>query len=118
MNKSVILRGQHLLTDPRLKSAGLIRDGAVAIVDGLVAAVGPFADIAARYPGMRVLGDGSQLLLPGLVDAHSHGRGLSPAQKGVNNDFLENSLLDWTYMPILPPELTAGIAAWHHLRSG
>ena len=87
-------------------------------MDGLVAAVGPFADIAARYPGMRVLGDGSQLLLPGLVDAHSHGRGLSPAQKGVNNDFLENSLLDWTYMPILPPELTAGIAAWHHLRSG
>jgi len=39
-------------------------------------------------------------------------------QKGSHNDFLENALYDWAYMPILPPELTAGIAASHHLRSG
>ncbi len=65
-----------------------------------------------------MLGDGTQLLLPGLVDAHSHGRGMSPIQKGVFNDFLENCLLDWAYMPLLPPELTAGVCAWRHLRSG
>ena len=118
MGKSVIMRGRHLLTDARLKAAGLIADGAIAIVDGLVAAVGIFSEISARYPDLRVLGDGSQLLLPGLVDAHSHCRGLSPMQKGSHNDFLENALYDWAYMPILPPELTAGIAALHHLRSG
>ena len=118
MGKSVIMRGRHLLTDARLKAAGLIADGAIAIVDGLVAAVGLFSEISARYPDLSVLGDGSQLLLPGLVDAHSHGRGLSPMQKGSHNDFLENALYDWAYMPILPPELTAGLAASHHLRSG
>jgi 5-methylthioadenosine/S-adenosylhomocysteine deaminase len=56
--------------------------------------------------------------MPGLVDAHSHGRGLSPIQKGVRNDFLENALFDWAYMPVLPPELTAALTAWRHLRSG
>jgi hypothetical protein len=46
--------------------------------------------------------------MPGLVDAHSHGRGLSPIQKGVRNDFLENALFDWAYMPILPPRANRG----------
>lgn len=112
------MRGRHVLTDPRRKAAGLIADGAVAIVDGLVAETGPFAELAGRYPRARVLGDGTQLLLPGLIDAHSHGRGLSPIQKGVHNDFLENALLDWAYMPVLPPELTSAVCAWRHLRSG
>ena len=108
MSDMLILRGSHLLTDPRLKARGLIEGGAIAIRDGLVAEVGPFAALAAKHPGAKVLGDGTQLLLPGLVDAHSHGRGMSPIQKGVFNDFLENCLLDWAYMPLLPPELTAG----------
>ncbi len=96
----------------------MIRDGAVAITRGIVAETGAFAALAAKYPGARILGDGTQLLLPGLVDAHSHGRGMSPIQKGVNNDFLENALFDWAYMPVLPPELTAALCAWRHLRSG
>ncbi len=118
MSDTLILRGSHLLTDPRLKSKGLIEGGAVAIRDGLVAETGTFAALSAKYPAAKVLGDGTQLLLPGLVDAHSHGRGMSPIQKGVFNDFLENCLLDWAYMPLLPPELTAGVCAWRHLRSG
>lgn len=118
MTKTLVLRGKHVLTDPRLKEAGLIPDGAVAIEDGLVAATGPFAAIRERYPDATVKGDGTQLLLPGIVDAHSHGRGLSPIQKGVHNDFLENALFDWAYGAALPPELTAGLCAWRHLRSG
>ncbi len=118
MSETLILRGRHMLTDPRLKSAGLVAGGAVAITDGVVADIGPFPEMHARHPGARVLGDGTQLLLPGLVDAHSHGRGLSPIQKGAHNDFLENALFDWTYMPVLPPELTAGVCAWRHLRGG
>lgn len=118
MTETLILRGKHVLTDPRLKSAGLIPDGAVAIEGGLVVATGPFASIQERYPAAAVKGDGTQLVLPGLVDAHSHGRGLSPIQKGVRNDFLENALFDWAAMPALPPELTAGLCAWRHLRGG
>jgi len=118
MAKTIILRGAHAVIDPRLGPPGVIRDGAVAITDGRVAETGPFAAVAPNHRDARVIGDGTQLLLPGLVDAHSHGRGLSPIQKGVQNDFLENALFDWAYMPILPPELTAPLCALRHLRSG
>ena len=118
MIETIIMRGAYAITDPRSGRAGAIPGGAVAITGGLVAETGPFAALAPKYPGARVIGDGSQLLIPGLVDAHSHGRGLSPIQKGVHNDFLENALFDWAYMPILPPELTASLCALRHLRSG
>jgi 5-methylthioadenosine/S-adenosylhomocysteine deaminase len=100
------------------RRAARIHDGAIAIAQGAVAETGGFAALAAKYPDARILGDGTQLVLPGLVDAHSHGRGMSPIQKGVQNDFLENALFDWAYMPVLPPELTAPLCAWRHLRSG
>lgn len=118
MTQTMIMRGKHLLTDPRKKEQGVLRDGAIAIEGGRIAAVGLFADLKMRYPQARVLGNGRQMLMPGLVDAHSHGRGMSPIQKGVNNDFLENALFDWAYMHLLPPELCAGMTAYHHLRSG
>ena len=103
MAETIIMRGAYAITDPRLGAAGVIPGGAVAITGSAVAEIGPFAAIAPKYPGARVLGDGTQLVLPGLVDAHSHGRGLSPIQKGVHNDFLENALFDWAYMPIHHP---------------
>src|ERR1700739_319032 len=111
MTEIIILRGAYAITDPRLGPAGVIPEGAVVLRDGIVAETGPFAAMAPKCPGARLIGDGTQLLLPGLVDAHSHGRGLSPIQKGVCNAFLENALFDWAYMPILPSELTAAICA-------
>jgi 5-methylthioadenosine/S-adenosylhomocysteine deaminase len=112
------MRGRYVVTDAGRKSAGVIPDGAIAIADGTIAAVGGYRDIRSRYPGARVLGDGTQLLMPGLIDAHSHGRGLSPIQKGVPTDYLENALFDWAYMPVLPPELTSALCALRHIRSG
>src|SRR5690349_21518855 len=118
MADKLIMRGKYVLTDPRNKAQGVIRDGAIAIDNGRIASVGAFGEIKARYPSARVLGNGAQLLMPGLVDAHSHGRGMSPIQKGVKNDFLENALFDWAYMHQLPAELCAGMTAYHHIRSG
>ena len=118
MNATLILRGRHVLVDPRRKEKGVLRDGAIAIEGGRIEALGAFAELQKKHPGARVLGNGRQLLMPGLVDAHSHGRGMSPIQKGVQNDFLENALFDWAYMPVLPPELCAGMTAYHHIRSG
>jgi cytosine/adenosine deaminase-related metal-dependent hydrolase len=118
MAEALILRGRHLVTDARQPAGGAIADGAIAIDGGVVAATGTFRDVRARYPSARVLGNGTQLVMPGLIDAHSHGRGLSPIQKGVPTDFLENALFDWAYMPVLPPELTSGLCALRHIRSG
>lgn len=50
----------------------VIRDGAVAIAGGRIEAVGPKGELRAAYPQaeLRVL-DG-QLLMPGLINTHSH----------------------------------------------
>ena len=118
MPESLLLRSKYLLSDPRKKASGILRDAAVLVRDGRIAEVGPYVELKPRHPGARVLGNGRQLLMPGLVDAHSHGRGMSPIQKGVRNDFLENALFDWAYMHLLPAELCAGMTAYHHIRSG
>jgi cytosine/adenosine deaminase-related metal-dependent hydrolase len=118
MSDTLIMRGRHAITDARRKAAGVIDDGAIAIRNGTIAAVGKYRDIRRAHPDARVLGDGTQLLMPGLIDAHSHGRGLSPIQKGVPTDFLENALFDWAYMPVLPPELTSALCALRHIRTG
>ena len=81
MTETIIMRGAYVITDPRLGASGVIQAGAVVIADGTIRETGPFAAIAPKYPGTGVIGDGTQLLMPGLVDAHSHGRGLSPIQK-------------------------------------
>ena len=114
----IVMRGRYVLTDPRRKSKGVLSDGAIAIADGRIESVGAYDELRRRAPDARVLGDGSQMLIPGLVDAHSHGRGMSPIQKGVANDFLENCLFDWAFMHLLPAELCARMTAYHHIRSG
>jgi cytosine/adenosine deaminase-related metal-dependent hydrolase len=114
----LLMRGKYVLTDPRRKVAGVLHDGAIAIAGGRIASVGAYAELRRSAPDARVLGDGTEMLIPGLVDAHSHGRGMSPIQKGVANDFLENCLFDWAFMHLLPAELCAGMTAYHHIRSG
>ena len=115
----LILRSRYALIDARLKTQGLKHNVAVVIDDGVVQAIIPDTpESLAKFPDAKILGNGRQLLMPGLIDAHSHGRGLSPIQKGVRNDFLENALFDWSAMKVLPPELTSAMCAYRHLRSG
>jgi 5-methylthioadenosine/S-adenosylhomocysteine deaminase len=64
-----IVRGRYLLTMGR---AGEVDDGAVAFAGGEVVDVGPFAELAARHPDAEVTGDGLGVVLPGLVNAHTH----------------------------------------------
>jgi 5-methylthioadenosine/S-adenosylhomocysteine deaminase len=49
-----------------------VQDGAIAVVEDLIAAVGPFDEIRMQFPEAAVLGDGTGVLLPGLVNAHTH----------------------------------------------
>jgi len=46
--------------------------GAVAIQEARIAAVGTAAEIIARFPDARVEDFGQSVLLPGLINAHSH----------------------------------------------
>lgn len=59
----------------------IITDGAVAIMNDRIAAVGKTADVAPQFPDAETLDGRGKLVLPGLVDTHIHnaqqlGRGL------------------------------------------
>jgi len=103
--KSLLLRGRYVITDAAKEDCGLLENGGVLIVGERVVETGRFADLAARHPEARVVGNGSQLVMPGLIDAHSHGHGLSRIQAGVFFDYLENMILDWPWRVALPQEL-------------
>ena len=49
-----------------------IDDGAVAVRNGAIEAVGPFGETATGYPDGAVCDLGEVVLLPGLVNAHTH----------------------------------------------
>src|SRR4029453_3786648 len=49
-----------------------LEHGAVAFAGGEVLAAGPFEELAARFPDAEVTGDDHGVVLPGLVNAHTH----------------------------------------------
>ena len=50
----------------------VVRDGAVAVRGSRIEAVGSAAEMAARYPGARRLDATGRIVMPGLIDAHTH----------------------------------------------
>ncbi|MFP5257632.1 MAG: amidohydrolase [Acidobacteriota bacterium] len=50
----------------------VLRDAALAVIDGLIAAVGPRAELAARYVPAETIDLPQGMLLPGLVNTHTH----------------------------------------------
>jgi cytosine/adenosine deaminase-related metal-dependent hydrolase len=89
-----VVRGGHVLT---MGPAGDLTDGAVAFAGGQVLAVGPFAEVAAGHPEAEVVGDEHGVVLPGLVNAHTHlSEGLLC---GMGEDL---SLLEWLAAIITP----------------
>ena len=55
-----------------LADAGAIPDGAVAINDGVIVAVGPTAAVTARFTAHTRLDVAGKVLCPGFVDCHTH----------------------------------------------
>src|SRR5437879_12397484 len=74
----VTLSGPAPRRGPALNDLGIIRDGAVLIRDGVVAAVGPRREVeglVARNRTYRRAGKldlGGRVLMPGFVDTHTH----------------------------------------------
>jgi guanine deaminase len=55
-----------------MDAARHLRQGAVAIEAGKIAAVGEAADLRARYPKARLYDHGDRLISAGFIDAHVH----------------------------------------------
>jgi cytosine/adenosine deaminase-related metal-dependent hydrolase len=79
---SSVIRGLAVITEPAdRRHWQQIDDGAVLQRDGVIAEIGPFAELSARHPDVPVIGTGRQVVLPGFVNGHHH-IGLTPVQHG------------------------------------
>lgn len=73
--------------------------GAVAVDRGLIAAVGPRDEIAAGHDAREVIDMGRSLVMPGLVNSHTHAS--MTAFRGLADDL---TLMDWLSEHIWPVE--------------
>ena len=77
-----IIRARTIFTEPASRRHWhQLEGGAVLQRDGIIAEIGPAAELVAKHPEVPVLGTGRQVLLPGFVNAHHH-VGLTPVQLG------------------------------------
>ncbi|MGR0482957.1 MAG: amidohydrolase family protein [Candidatus Electronema sp. V4] len=49
-----------------------VADGGIAVQVGIIAAVGPFREVQRNWPGAQVIEHPDCVLLPGLINAHTH----------------------------------------------
>ncbi|RQG94907.1 amidohydrolase family protein [Natrarchaeobius chitinivorans] len=101
----------------------IIHDGAVAIEDDTIAAVGPTDEVAGAVDADRVVDASDHLVIPGLINAHTHVtdillRGSCGTDRG---------LYDWLYnvkqpgTSVMTPddhETAAALYCWEAIRSG
>jgi cytosine/adenosine deaminase-related metal-dependent hydrolase len=75
MKADLLLSGGTILTIDATRS--VIEDGAIAIQGDRILAIGPRGYVTRAHPAHRVIDTRHHVLLPGLIDAHSHaGRGV------------------------------------------
>ncbi len=87
---TTLTRGKYVLIRADLGGESVVlTDGAVAQTDGEIVDGGSYADLRIRYPSADVVGNGRQFLMPGMVNAHHHGRGLSGLLLGQPDGGLE-----------------------------
>ncbi len=79
--------------------AEIIENGAIAIQGGRIAAVGPQAEIFAKYRAPNVLDQPNAILAPGLINTHTHAA--MSLFRGIAND---RKLQDWLENFIFPAE--------------
>lgn len=80
--------------------AGAIRDGAVAFAGERILAVGPFTEVRDAWPDAQVVGSDVDIVLPGLVNAHTHlNEGLL---LGLGTGY---RLFEWAERVVYPTEL-------------
>ena len=95
-----------------------ISEGAVAVSGERIEAVGLYSELSKRYPHTKTIGGDRFLLIPGLINGHGHGRGLTDFQRGALDNTLESWLLDTRkYLPVSPYDDIA-LSAVRLLKSG
>ena len=89
-NNSQAKRGQQM------REVGMIEDGAVAVHNGKIVAVGATSDIQTQYQSSQTIDATHKVVCPGFVDCHTH-----TVYAGNRLDEFEKRIAGKTYMEIL-----------------
>jgi 5-methylthioadenosine/S-adenosylhomocysteine deaminase len=102
-----------------------LEGGSLYIDAGTVREIGPFEELRRRHPEAEEVGDGSHLVIPGFVNAHSHGRGITTLRQRIPDDPGEVRSVGlriglsgdpyWDVLYTCARQLEAGITATMHL---
>jgi len=117
----LIIEGSYIVT---MDVDGTVyQNGAVAIDEGLILAIGPAEDILAEYSAAKMLGGEHRIVMPGLINGHSHAA--MTLLRGVADDL---ALMDWLNNYIFPAEVEfvdpefvrigTELACWEMIRGG
>jgi hypothetical protein len=104
MSDISLLRARYLLTEA---FAELLVDGVLAWRDGEIVAAGSYAAVRQRFPDAPCKSFPKHLVMPGLVNAHGHGRGVGTLQMGVTDEPLEVWISGLFALRALDPYLAA-----------
>jgi 5-methylthioadenosine/S-adenosylhomocysteine deaminase len=117
----LIVEGNYVIS---MDEAGSVyENGAVAIDGGAIVAIGPAADISASYKATEIVAGENRIVMPGLVNGHSHAA--MTLLRGVADDL---DLMDWLNNYIFPAEVEfvdaefvrigTELACWEMIRGG
>ena len=119
-----LIRGRLVVTRWGAQSPA-IEKGALHVDGGIVKEVGPFDELRRRHPVAEEIGDGTHLVMPGFVNSHSHGRGITTLRQGIPDDPGEVRSVGlriglsgdpyWDVLYTCARQLEAGITATMHL---
>ncbi|HEX2140086.1 MAG TPA: amidohydrolase family protein [Woeseiaceae bacterium] len=117
----LVVEGRYVLTMDEQMT--LIPNGAVAIDGGVIVALGPADDIDARFAAAERLEGGNRVVMPGLINGHSHAA--MTLLRGVADDL---ELMTWLNDYIFPAEVEfvdaefvrigTELACWEMIRGG
>lgn len=117
MAVNTLVRGRWIITGGA-EDDKTWQDGAVVIADDVIAEVGEWDTIRARYPAAAVIGSESVAVMPGLINAHHHSNGISALQHGVPDLLLESWLFTLARRRPADVYLSTVLSASRLLRTG
>ena len=110
-------------SDPKPAGESVYTDSAIAVDDGIIVAIGPASEIASTYQSDNILQGDNRIVMPGLINGHSHAA--MTLLRGVAEDM---ALLEWLNSYIFPAEVKfvdaefvrigTELACWEMIRGG
>jgi 5-methylthioadenosine/S-adenosylhomocysteine deaminase len=90
----IVTNGMIVTMNPQRQ---IVRAGAVAIDGTDIVAIGPVADIAARFHARETVDAAGQIVLPGLINTHTHAPMV--LYRGLADDLALSEWLEEVHLP-------------------